>query len=78
MEDIIYLDLNEAAELLKVKPGTMYQKVWKREIPTYKPFGRKLYFKRHELLELLDRNRRDTADEIKSKAATYCTNRGIK
>ena len=45
-----FIDVNQAAEFLKTKPGTIYQQVHKKIIPFHKPGGRVL-FKKSELAE---------------------------
>ncbi|MDD2230371.1 MAG: helix-turn-helix domain-containing protein [Candidatus Cloacimonetes bacterium] len=66
-----FIDLQEAAELLKLKPATVYQYVWLKKLPCYKPFGRKLYFRKDELIELLNNGRIASAEEIQTQAANY-------
>ena len=51
--EIIYLNLKEAAALLKRKPATLYHYVRLGKIPYYKPFGSNLYFRKDELLDLM-------------------------
>lgn len=53
VEDMIGID--EACRLLGLKKPTVYHKVQKREIKSYKPEGtKKLMFKRSELYEWLE------------------------
>ncbi len=47
------LDVHEAAELLRIKPRTLYKWSYKRKIPTIH-LGRALRFRLSTLLELLD------------------------
>ncbi len=74
----IYLNVTEAAALLDVKPGTIYQLVWKKRIPHYKPLGKKLLFKKDELLTFIEIGRISTQDELETAAATATLKRGAK
>lgn len=74
--DTEYLNLKEAAALLKRKPATLYHYVRLGKIPFYKPFGSNLYFRKDELLELMGMNRASSTDEIETEAATQVINRG--
>ncbi len=57
-----FIGVEETARLLGVVKATMYNKVSARKIPTYK-YGRKLKFKRSEVLGLLHDSRIMTASE---------------
>ena len=74
--DTEYLNLKEAAALLKRKPATLYHYVRLGKIPFYKPFGSNLYFRKDELLELMGMNRASSTDEIETEAATQVITRG--
>lgn len=78
MTNTEFLTVDQAAELMNVKKQTIYQYVWKKQIPAYKPFGNRLFFRKDELLEIMGQGRKPTADEIESEAATYVLNRGRK
>jgi excisionase family DNA binding protein len=52
---IEYLTVLEAAELLKVKPGWIYERTRKREIPVRK-LGRHCRIPRAELMAWVERN----------------------
>jgi len=73
-----YLNLKEAAELLKRKPSTLYHYVRLGKIPYYKPFGSNLYFRKDELLDLMGMNRSSSSEEIETEAATDVITRGGK
>ncbi len=73
-----YLNLKEAAELLKRKPSTLYHYVRLGKIPYYKPFGSNLYFRKDELLDLMGMNRASSSEEIETEAATDVITRGGK
>jgi len=74
--DTEYLNLKEAAALLKRKPSTLYHYVRLGKIPFYKPFGSNLYFRKDELLELMGMNRASSSEEIETEAATDVITRG--
>jgi len=52
--DLVFID--EAAEITGLKKSTIYLKSSKKEIPHMKR-GRKLYFKRSELLEWIEKGK---------------------
>ena len=58
-----YIDLSEAARLTGFAETTIYGLTSKREIPHYKP-GKKLRFKRSELIEWLESHRQMTREEL--------------
>lgn len=65
-EDGEFIFVEEAATMLGVTKMTMYNKVSQRQIPAYK-FGRRLQFKRKDIIELLEGTRRMTATEYDAK-----------
>jgi len=58
------LNFNEACKYLDVSPSHLYKL-------HFCPQGKKLYFKREELDNWLQRNRKSAADEIDQMAADY-------
>lgn len=56
------LNVDEAAQLVKLKPSTLYSHTSKRRIPHIKRGGR-LYFLREDLLAWLLEGRRPVIDE---------------
>ncbi len=69
------ITVKQAAELLHVAPGTIYQMVYRREIPSYKsPSGQRLYFKRSELLQWATSQPTLTQEEIEAEAADRLIN----
>jgi excisionase family DNA binding protein len=71
------LGLKEAAELLKFKITTLYEKTSRKLIPHFKK-GNKLYFKRAELEEWIQKGKVKTQSEIEDKAVTYLLVGGAK
>jgi excisionase family DNA binding protein len=61
--DTEFMDIEEASKFLKLKKSTLYQMVFKREIPFYKR-TKKLLFKKSELVEWVDRNKILSTQEI--------------
>ena len=53
-DQVIYLDVEQAAALLNVSPKYVYTLTQQRKIPFYKPFGKKLLFKLEELTDIVD------------------------
>lgn len=53
--------------------STIYKLTSRREIPFYKPTGRKIFFKRDEIDAWLLRNRIATNEELETAASTYVT-----
>jgi excisionase family DNA binding protein len=61
------LNIEEAAEFLKVSVGALYTKVSRQEIPYNKP-GKRLYFNRTDLKEWIRQGKRKTLIEIRQDA----------
>ena len=53
-DQVIYLDVEQAAAFLNVSPKYVYTLTQQRKIPFYKPFGKKLLFKLEELIDIVD------------------------
>jgi len=49
------LDVKEAAQLLSVRPSTLYQWAYERRIPVVKLMGRALRFRQSEIEKLMKR-----------------------
>jgi excisionase family DNA binding protein len=58
------LNIEEAAEFLKVSVPALYTKVSRQEIPCNKP-GKRLYFNRTDLKEWIRQGKRKTLNEIR-------------
>lgn len=67
------LSINEAAQFLKLKINTLYEKTSRKLIPHSKK-GNKLYFNRVELEEWIKNGKVKTANEIESEAVVYVLN----
>lgn len=64
------LDVKKTAEFLFLSVPTIYGLVQKRSIPYYKQ-GKRLYFRKDDLLKWIAGSRRMTIDEISQKADQY-------
>ena len=62
------LNFNEACTHLDVSQSHLYKLTSTRQVPHFCPQGKKLYFKRTELDEWLQRNRQLTAEELEQQA----------
>ena len=58
----------QAAEFLGIKVSYLHKLTHLKQIPYYKPFGKRMFFDREELTEILRRNRVATAEEIDAEA----------
>ena len=65
------LDVRQAAQYLKLKVATLYEKTCKRLIPHFKK-GKKLYFKTDELNSWLKEGKVKTQSDLQTDAANYC------
>jgi excisionase family DNA binding protein len=62
------LTLKEAQAFTGLSRSALYHLIDKYKIPYYKPFGRRIYFKRSELEAFLFQNRHATDREISDAA----------
>jgi excisionase family DNA binding protein len=62
------LTVEEASEYTGLSSGTLYVLAHDRRIPSYKPLGKKIYFKRAELDGFMFRNKRSADYEISEQA----------
>jgi len=67
------LNLQEACQYLEVSSSHLYKLTSRKEIPHFCPNGKKLYFNRHELDDWLQRNRKNSQQEIEKEAIQYLT-----
>lgn len=68
-----FLNIQEAAQFLKLTVPTIYSKVSKRELPVMKR-GKRLYFSSTELMEYIKEGRKKSNAEIEREAETYLSN----
>lgn len=65
------LNFQEASQYLDLSASHLYKLTSKKEIPHFCPNGKKLYFKREELDQWLQRNRQITEGEIEQTSADF-------
>ena len=58
-----FMDIEETSKFLKLKKSTLYQFVFKRQIPFYKS-TKKLLFKKSELIDWVEKDRVLTIREL--------------
>lgn len=64
------LDVKQAAQFLKLKLATLYEKTSRKLIPHFKK-GNKLYFHLSELQEWINQGKVKTFEEIENEAVTF-------
>lgn len=67
------LTVSEAADFMNVSKSTLYKMSFNRDVPVYKPTGRRVYFKRDDLVNHLKQNRIMSKQEIEQEAINYLT-----
>ena len=65
------LNFNEACKYLDVSPSHLYKLTSTKQIPHFCPQGKKLYFKREELDNWLQRNRQSSTEELDQMASDF-------
>ena len=65
------LNFNDACKYLDISASHLYKLTSQKQIPHFCPQGKKLYFKRSELDDWLQRNRQSSTDEIDAMATEY-------
>ena len=63
-QNLELLDLNQAAEYLKLKPSYIYSLTHQKKIPYYKPNGKRVYFSRAELNKWVTGSKIKSASEV--------------
>jgi excisionase family DNA binding protein len=69
-----FLTINQASELLNLAKPTIYTLTCKNEVPFIKK-GKKLYFKKADLIEWLNAGRRMTKSEIEEEVNNHLLNK---
>jgi len=64
------IGIGEACDLLNLAKPTIYTRTSKGTIPHFKK-GKKLYFRRSELLAWIDEGRRNTVDQEQARVDNY-------
>jgi len=65
------LSFNEACVYLNLSAGWLYKLTHSNRIPYYKPNGKKIYFKKEDLIAWLSRNFVKPKEQIKKEAEEY-------
>jgi len=65
------LTTDEAAELMGISKSSLYKMTARKELPTYKPGGKKVYLKRAEITIWLASQRNCSKSEIEHQALDY-------
>jgi excisionase family DNA binding protein len=71
------LDVKQAADFLRLKITTLYEKTSLKVIPHFKK-GNKLYFKRDELQAWVQAGKVKTTDELQGEASSYILSHEVK
>lgn len=64
--EVEFMDIDDASKFLKLKKTTIYQLVFKREIPFYKS-TKKLLFKKSDLIDWVEKDRIFTLKELEAQ-----------
>ncbi|HOO02650.1 MAG TPA: helix-turn-helix domain-containing protein [Rectinema sp.] len=70
-----FLTVQEAADFLKTTKAYVYKLKYTRQLPSYKPLGGKVFFKKSELESLFENSRIPTQTELTDKAVELLNNR---
>jgi excisionase family DNA binding protein len=70
------LSLNEAAQYLNFKKSYIYKLTCQKQIPFFRPGGKKIYFKKSELNEWIFRGRNRSKAELEAEAESYLNKKG--
>lgn len=65
------LSFKEACSYLNLSPGWLYKLTHKNEIPFYKPNGKKIYFRKDELISWMTQKPVKSSEQIKREADKY-------
>lgn len=64
--DVVFLNIDEVSEFIKMKKSSIYQLVYLRKIPFYKR-GKLLLFKKSELVNWIESKRFETLEQLALK-----------
>jgi prophage regulatory protein len=72
------IGMDEACQLLGFKKSYLYKLTSTGLVPSYKPWGKKLFFDKREIEELIRNGKQLSNEDIKNKSIEYmCENRMI-
>ena len=63
-QDLELLDVNQAAEYLKLKSSYIYSLIHQKKIPYYKPLGKRVYFIKSELNKWIKESKNKSVGEV--------------
>ena len=64
--NVVFLNIDEVSEFIKMKKSSIYQLVYLRKIPYYKR-GKLLLFKKSELVQWIESKRIETFEQLALK-----------
>ena len=73
-DDSGVLDMNETARYLKISKPSLYGMTHKRMLPYYK-HGKRIYFRKNEIDEWINKGKVKTQEEIEADASNYILRR---
>lgn len=73
-----FLSPADAAAFLGISQSTVYKMLHRRQLPSFKPNGARVYVRCEDLEAFLKNGRRKSADELAREAATFVATRGKK
>lgn len=62
-----FIDLDEAAKFLRLKKTYLYNLVYRKEIPYYKPNGKRIYFNKMELNTWIASSKVKSVNEVEEE-----------
>ena len=65
-----FIDIDEASNHLRLKKSYIYGLIHKNQIPFYKPNGKKVYFKKGELNDWIEKSKVKSIEEIEYEIRT--------
>ncbi len=68
------ITVDEAAKLMGASKSYIYKLSFSRSIPVYKPSGRRVFFKKSDIINFLQQNRLMSQKEIEQEAINYIIN----
>jgi excisionase family DNA binding protein len=71
------LNIDEACKYLNNSKSYLYKLTCRKEIPYYKPNGKKIYFKKSELDKWLFRNKVNTNEQLDRGAEAFIKEKGL-
>ena len=65
--NVVFLNMDEASEFIKMKKSSVYQLRYQRKIPYHKR-GKLLLFKKSELVQWIESRRKETFETLTKRA----------